>query len=270
MERKETEDRFASVAGCYDRWVGWEPRLKKELPFLLASLPRGCTVLDVGCGTGAHARALAAAGYRVTGIDFSAAMLEQARASAAEGPPIEWIEGDVCKADLLGDRRFEAVLALGNVVPAFGDTEAVRRGGEAMIERTASGGVQILQYLNGERIRTQGRLVLKGARATPTETADAAAVGNQQKGAREEDALWLRHHFEAGGRLFFNSYRIRRSGGAWTAEAKVHEYIDYPREEIVPRLRAAFASVEIFDGLTGTPFDPENSDSLGVRATGRS
>jgi len=249
MEPKETEDRFASVAGCYDRWVGWEPRLKKELPFLLASLPRGGTVFDVGCGTGAHARALAAAGYRVTGIDFSAAMLEQARATAVGGPPIEWIEGDVGKADLLGDRRFDAVLALGNVVPAFGDAEAVRRGVDAMIERTAYGGLLILQYLNGERIRTLGRLVVKGA--------------------GEEDALWLRHHFESGGRLFFSSYQIRKSGGAWTAEAKVQEYIDYPREEIVPRLRAAFGTVEIFEGLTGAPFDPENSDSFGVRATGR-
>ncbi len=270
MEQKETEDRFASVAGCYDRWVGWEPRLKRELPFLLESLPRGCTVLDVGCGTGAHARALAAAGYRVTGLDLSAAMLEQARTSASGGPAIEWVEGDVSDADLLDGRRFDAVLALGNVVPAFGDTEAVHRGVAAMIERTAPGGVLILQYLSGERIRTQGRLVVKGADASATRMPDTAAAGNQREGAREQEALWVRHHFEAGGRLFFISYQIRKRSGAWTAEAKVHEYIDYPREEIVPRLRAAFASVEIFDGLTGKPFDPQNSDSLGVRAAGRS
>jgi SAM-dependent methyltransferase len=264
MEPKETQDRFASVAGCYDRWVGWEPRLKKELPFLLASLPHGCTVLDVGCGTGAHARALAAAGYRVTGIDFSAAMLEQARA-VPDSPVIEWLEGDICQASPLGDRVFDAVLALGNVVPAFGDAAAVRQGVQAMGARTAPGGVLILQYLNSERIRRQGRLVVKAL----TEPASATA-GSLPETAEPQDALWIRHHFESGGRLFFNSYRIRRSGGAWTAEADVHEYIDYPREEIVPRLRDAFASVEAFDGLTGAPFDPEGSDSLGVRAMGRS
>jgi SAM-dependent methyltransferase len=259
MEPKDKPDRFASVAGCYDRWVGWEPRLKKELPFLLASLPRGGTVLDVGCGTGVHARALAAAGYRVTGLDLSAAMLDQARA-VPDSPPIEWIEGDIGQASALGDRVFDAVLALGNVVPAFGDAAAVRRGVEAMIARTAPGGVLVLQYLNGERIRRQGRLVVK---ALPKAASGAA-------GAEPQDALWLRHHFESGGRLFFNSYQIRRSGAAWTAEADVREYIDYPREEIVPRLRAAFGAVEVFDGLTGAPFDPAVSDSLGVRAVGRS
>lgn len=259
MEPKDTSDRFASVAASYDRWVGWEPRLKKELPFLLASLPHGGSVLDVGCGTGAHARALAAAGYRVTGLDRSTAMLQQARA-VPEGPAIEWIEGDIGQASHLGDRVFDAVLALGNVVPAFGDADAVRRGVEAMIARTAPGGVLILQYLNGERIRRQGRLVVKAL----TEPAGGA------DGAEPQDALWLRHHFESGGRLFFNSYRIRKSDGAWAAEAEVREYVDYPRVEIVPRLRTAFATVEIFAGLTGAPFDPEGSDSLGVRATGRS
>jgi SAM-dependent methyltransferase len=259
MKTNEPEDRFAAVAGCYDRWVGWEPRLRKELPFLLASLPQGGTVLDVGCGTGAHARALAAAGYRVTGLDLSTAMLEQARATTTGETPIEWIEGDVADPSLLGDRRFDAVLALGNVVPAFGDAEAVHRGVEAMVARTARGGVLIVQYLNGERIRAQGRLVVKGVE--PADAARDAAASGQ--------ALWLRHHYEAGGRLYFNSYQIQAEGGAWTAEVKVREYNDYPREEITARLRADFATVEAFDGLTGAPFDSAASDSLGVRATGR-
>ena len=253
MERKESEDRFASVAGRYDRWVGWGPRLKKEMPFLLASLPPGCTVLDVGCGTGAHARALATAGYRVTGCDLSAAMLEQAR-SAAANATVEWIEGDVADAAVLGERRFDAVLALGNVVPAFGDAEAVVRGVEALIARTARGGVLILQYLNGERIRSRGRLVVKG---------------DEESAADAGPALWLRHHFESGGRLIFNSYQIRRAGEGWTAEAIVREYNDYPREQIAARLRSDFGTVEAFDGLTGNPLDPEDSDSLGIRASAR-
>jgi hypothetical protein len=82
-------------------------------------------------------------------------------------------------------------------------------------------------------------------------------------------ALWLRHHFEAGGRLFFNSYQIRPGGGTWTAEVKVHEYNDYPRDEITARLRADFAAVEAYDGMTGAPFDPAASDSLGLRAMGK-
>jgi SAM-dependent methyltransferase len=39
----------------------------------------GIRVLDVGCGAGRHAQALAAAGARVTGLDLSAALLARAR-----------------------------------------------------------------------------------------------------------------------------------------------------------------------------------------------
>jgi ubiquinone/menaquinone biosynthesis C-methylase UbiE len=41
---------------------------------------RGLTVADVGCGTGRHAIAMAAAGARVVGIDFSPGMLAKLRA----------------------------------------------------------------------------------------------------------------------------------------------------------------------------------------------
>ena len=41
-------------------------------------------ILDIGCGRGRHAHALARRGYRVTGIDLSEAAIEEARATAAD------------------------------------------------------------------------------------------------------------------------------------------------------------------------------------------
>jgi ubiquinone/menaquinone biosynthesis C-methylase UbiE len=52
---------------------------QQHLPGLVGDVA-GLEVIDIGCGTGRQALRLAAAGARVTGIDFSEAMLEKARA----------------------------------------------------------------------------------------------------------------------------------------------------------------------------------------------
>jgi demethylmenaquinone methyltransferase/2-methoxy-6-polyprenyl-1,4-benzoquinol methylase len=52
----------------------------------------GDLVLDACCGTGDLAIAGARAGGKVTGLDFSKAMLERARRKA---PALEWLEGDL-------------------------------------------------------------------------------------------------------------------------------------------------------------------------------
>lgn len=55
------------------------------------------TILDIGCGTGAHAIELARRGYHVTGVDLSQAMLDHARSKsevlgAASRP--DFLQGD--------------------------------------------------------------------------------------------------------------------------------------------------------------------------------
>jgi SAM-dependent methyltransferase len=47
-------------------------------------LPSGASVLDLGCGNGRAAFALAAKGYAVEGLDISPSMVDEARAAAAE------------------------------------------------------------------------------------------------------------------------------------------------------------------------------------------
>jgi demethylmenaquinone methyltransferase/2-methoxy-6-polyprenyl-1,4-benzoquinol methylase len=54
----------------------------------------GDRVLDACCGTGDLAVAAREAGATVTGLDFSARMLERAR---RKDPTIEWVQGDVLR-----------------------------------------------------------------------------------------------------------------------------------------------------------------------------
>ena len=97
---------FEGIAPEYE-WMGavlsfgQDPRWRS---FLVSRVdaPRGASVLDVATGTGLVARALAARGYRVTGIDASEPML---RSGEAAGPRV------VALAECLpfGDAGFAAL-----------------------------------------------------------------------------------------------------------------------------------------------------------------
>jgi SAM-dependent methyltransferase len=79
----DTRRAFDGVAAGYDRSNAANPllcamRARVRLT-LAACVPAGARLLDLGCGPGADAADLAASGYRVTAIDWSPAMVEEAR-----------------------------------------------------------------------------------------------------------------------------------------------------------------------------------------------
>ncbi len=77
-------DAYAGIARFYDRLL--EPLNAPLRAVALTMHPpgSGMTVLDVGCGTGAHLEAYVEAGATCTGLDASPAMLEQARSRIAD------------------------------------------------------------------------------------------------------------------------------------------------------------------------------------------
>lgn len=81
----------------------------------------GRRIIDIGCGTGGHARQLAARGFDVTGVDLSAAMLEIARAQSVTrtaddtGTPVRYVAADMADAAAVSPAalgRFDAVLVM--------------------------------------------------------------------------------------------------------------------------------------------------------------
>jgi SAM-dependent methyltransferase len=91
-------------AALYDAENGWGPdddfyrALGREV---------GGPILDLACGTGRLARAMAADGYRVVGVDLAAAMVDRARL-LDPGGAVEWRVGDAAGFDL--GRRFRLIV----------------------------------------------------------------------------------------------------------------------------------------------------------------
>ncbi len=86
---------------------------EQEVEFLVETLALapGMRVLDVGCGPGRHALALARRGIAVVGVDHSPEFVQLARdAAAAEAVPAEFRELDV--RELAYDAEFDATICL--------------------------------------------------------------------------------------------------------------------------------------------------------------
>jgi len=96
---------------------------KAEAGFLERTLqvPAGAPLLDIPCGSGRHARELAARGYRMTGIDLSEESLEEARQAA---PAVRWIHGDI--REIAWMREFAGAYCFGNSFGYLDGAEAPR------------------------------------------------------------------------------------------------------------------------------------------------
>jgi SAM-dependent methyltransferase len=134
----------------YRRLIAWPARIEREAPFLrevLADAPSP-RLLDLGCGTGEHARFLQEEGFEVTGVDASEAQLAQAREA---GPGPEFVKGDLAELGSAVGGRFGAAISLGNGLPHLHAPEMARFLGH-LAGLLLPGAPVLLQALNYDRI----------------------------------------------------------------------------------------------------------------------
>lgn len=94
-------------------------RLMRYHDFFVDRITEGERVLDVGCGYGAVAAAIAErARARVVGVDFDAANIEQARRRYLPNERLVFVESDI--HDYVPEERFEVVV-LSNVLEHIAD-----------------------------------------------------------------------------------------------------------------------------------------------------
>jgi SAM-dependent methyltransferase len=111
----------------------------------------GGDVLELGVGTARVAIALAEAGYNVTGLDLSPAMLESARQKVAGMPPsvaerLAFIQGDMSAFDLV--RTFPLILVPFRAFQHLLDPAAQRRALACMHRHLAPGGHLVIDLFD--------------------------------------------------------------------------------------------------------------------------
>lgn len=110
-------ERRALVGKGYDRiaepYLAWSAprpttRRMQYLKELMAELPKGASVLELGCGAGVPCtQLLAESGLKVTGVDISAAQIELGKKYV---PDATMIQGDMLTIEFAAE-SFDAVLA---------------------------------------------------------------------------------------------------------------------------------------------------------------
>lgn len=234
----------ARYADLYDLFYGDKP-YGEEVAFLQDvfrqhGVADDGRVLELACGTGEHATRLAAAGYRVTATDGSAAMVELARAKAERrGVALETAICDMrCPPEALS--AFDAAICLFDSIGYVQTDEAVAAVVRGVGERLRDGGVFIFEFWHApamsgghdpvrvRRFRRGGSTVL---RISETEL---------------EPSRSLAH-------VSYNVYDLRPDGTYdHIAERHTNRYFTVPELEAVARDNG-FAPLGAYDGFRRAP-----------------
>ena len=236
----------------YDSAVDWRTRLAREGPFLLGALASAPTrrIVDLGSGTGEHARWLAGKGFEVVGIEGVRERWELARRFSPAG--VEFLIGDLGAVEAMVRGQFGAALCLGNTLPALIGAETVSRMLIGLSRRFVPGGVFILHQWNYDGLARRGASELPERRLPQAdgELQFRAALGFEEGGivTVSERAFHLATSGESEPRLLHERHRYLQG---------------WRHAEILTLLELArFRDIRCFGGFAGEPFDLELSAEL--------
>ncbi|MEL6845446.1 MAG: class I SAM-dependent methyltransferase, partial [Bacteroidota bacterium] len=120
-----------------------------DLPFYQKWLPqdKNAHILELCCGTGRLTLPIAQAGYRITGVDYTPSMLEQANAKAsAAGLSIPFIEADMRTFDL--PEQYDLIFIPFNSIHHLYQNEDLFQTLRAVKKHLKEGGLFLLDCFN--------------------------------------------------------------------------------------------------------------------------
>ncbi|MDX9759181.1 MAG: class I SAM-dependent methyltransferase [Bacteroidota bacterium] len=233
---------YNNLADLYDGMTQFASRLpgqRQLLADLLARVPAQRAV-DMGCGTGVHAVALAQLGLDVTGIDVSDGMLEKARAhAAAAGVSVEFLPGDFLTD--IPRPPADLILCLGNSIPHLPSLDALFSVLAHWRTMLAAKGTAVVQLLNYQRVLDAGERIVNIR--------------------RDGDATIIRFYDFLDERLRFNILTVNDGDG--TLSHNLQSTLLFPFRQVhfeTAARHAGFASIDVFGSLRFAPFTSESTD----------
>jgi SAM-dependent methyltransferase len=248
-------DQFASD---YDRFVNWDNRLAFEIPLIekiLAEIKESAGeplhILDAACGTGMHALALAKAGHKVSGADFSQEMIKKAKLNAETAQldlPFENV-GFGALASVFGESRYDALVCLGNSLPHLLDDAALEAAIFDFFTCLKPGGLLLIQNRNFDEV------MLKKNRWM------------EPQAYQDGDDQWIFkrfYDFNPDGTIGFNIVNLYRKGDSdWKSEVVSTLLKPQLRDDLQLKVsQAGFNQVQSYGSLGRDSFDPQTSGNL--------
>jgi SAM-dependent methyltransferase len=196
---------FKKASEIFDLYIDWDRRLAREMPYLISRLESAACrkVVDVACGTGAHAIALAEAGFVVTAMDPDPALLGKASALAGKaGVSLEFKEAAFADLPAGMEAAFDAAICMGNSISLAGpgkDLEVALSGLGSLLKPSGLLLVHSINYpmlakrredpWGPVRVLEDGGLILKGFIPRQSGPWDAVLIHL----AKDEQDNWQRH-----------------------------------------------------------------------------
>ena len=266
----DSRDFYDRQAAIYEAMNDWPSRLSFELPFIRRVLEQVAarTVLDVACGGGHHAIALAHESYSTCGADVSAEMITLARHNAGEASvSVHFEQAGFADIGTRFGSTFDAVLCLGNSLP-HALTEAEQLAAlKAMRDRLNDGGALVLQNLNYD-LRWKNRprffalnpVTLEGQTALVWRMADYHDPGTPVPGI---DGTCL----EPGLITFHIATLEQEASSKWQVSVKSTLQRPLFAADLTRWLaQVGFKDVALFGGMDASPFDASSSTDLVITA----
>lgn len=233
--------------GYAQRWPLDPPSEKtlREADALCAHLhlAPGACLLDVGCGHGKYAIALAQRGVDVTGVDFAAPLLARARELAtAAGATASWIRADMRSLPLRS-----ASMHAGLLFDAFGFFETEEENACVLCELARV-------------LAPNGRTALKVVNAGPM-VENFISTAHEQRG---DAGIELRRTLLSDPLRLVEDLEVTSRRGSRLYQRRQRLY---DSRQVADKLKqAGFRTVESMSSITGGEFDPSTSPTMVVIA----